>query len=51
MFHDYVPFGSGLGSFGTAASAKEYSPLYYKYHMDDVWGLTLENPMFLADAF
>lgn len=51
MFHDYVPFGSGLGSFATAAAAKEYSPLYYKYHMDDVWGLTPENPMFLADAF
>ena len=31
MFRDYIPFGSGLGSFGTAAAAKEYSPLYYKY--------------------
>ena len=27
MFRDYIPFGSGLGSFGTAAAAKEYSPL------------------------
>ena len=51
MFHDYVPFGSGLGSFGTAAAAKEYSPLYYKYQLYNVWGLTPENPMFLADAF
>jgi len=51
MFHDYVPFGSGLGSFGTAAAAKEYSPLYYKYQLNDIWGLTPENPMFLADAF
>lgn len=51
MFHDYVPFGSGLGSFGTAAAAKEYSPLYYKYQLDGIWGLTPENPMFLADAF
>lgn len=51
MFHDYVPFGSGLGSFGTAAAAKEYSPLYYKYQMDGIWGLTPDNPMFLADAF
>lgn len=51
MFHDYIPFGSGLGSFGTAAAAKEYSPLYYRYHLDNVWGLTPENPMFLADAF
>ncbi len=51
MFHDYIPFGSGLGSFGTAAAAKEYSPLYYKYELDTVWGLTPDNPMFLADAF
>lgn len=51
MFRDYIPFGSGLGSFGTAAAAKEYSPLYFKYHMDEIWGLTPDNPMFLADAF
>ena len=51
MFHDYVPFGSGLGSFGTSAAAKEYSPIYYKYHLDEVWGLDPTNPMFLADAF
>ncbi len=51
MFHDYVPFGSGLGSFGTAAAAKEYSPLYFKYHLNEIWGLDPTNPMFLADAF
>lgn len=51
MFKDYIPFGSGLGSFGVAAAAKEYSPLYYKYHLDDIWGLEPTNPMFLADAF
>lgn len=51
MFKDYIPFGSGLGSFGTAAAAKEYSPLYYDYQLNNVWGLIPENPMFLADAF
>lgn len=51
MFRDYIPFGSGLGSFGTAAAAKEYSPLYYEYQLDEIWGLNPENPMFLADAF
>lgn len=51
MFKDYIPFGSGLGSFGTAAAAKEYSPLYYDYQLNNAWGLTPENPMFLADAF
>lgn len=51
MFKDYIPFGSGLGSFGTAAAAKEYSPLYFKYNLDEIWGLGPSNPMFLADAF
>ena len=51
MFHDYIPFGSGLGSFGTAAAAKEYSPLYFKYNLNEIWGLDPGNPMFLADAF
>lgn len=51
IFHDYVPFGSGLGSFATAAAAKEYSPLYDKYHLSHIWGLSREFPWFIADAF
>ena len=51
IMKDYFPFGSGLGTFACAAAAKEYSPLYYKYKIDDIWGLTPENPMFLADTF
>lgn len=48
---DYFPLGSGMGTFGVAAAADFYSPLYYKYHLNTVWGLMPENPMFLADAF
>lgn len=48
---DYFPFGSGMGSWGCAAAADYYSPLYYKYGLDDVWGLMPENHAFLADAF
>lgn len=51
IFSDYIPFGSGLASFGTNAAAKYYSPLYYEYGLDDIWGLYPDNPMFLADAF
>lgn len=51
MFKDYIPFGSGLGSFGTAAAAKEHSPLYFKYNLNEIWGLDPTNPVFLADAF
>lgn len=48
---DYFPFGSGMGTFGVAAAAKIYSPLYYKYNLSDIWGLSPDDPMFLADAF
>lgn len=48
---DYIPFGTGYGTFSVIAAAKEYSPIYYKYDLDKVWGLQPENPMFLADAF
>lgn len=51
IFSDYIPFGSGLASFGTNAAAKYYSPLYYQYNLNTIWGLYPENPMFLADAF
>jgi hypothetical protein len=51
IFKDYIPFGSGLGTFSTHAAAVYYSPLYHKYNMDMIWGLFPENPMFLADAF
>lgn len=36
---DYFPFGSGLGSYATAASAVYYSPLWAKYDLSGVWGL------------
>ena len=51
IFKDYFPFGSGLGTFATNAAADYYSPLYFKYGLNDIWGLTPENPMFLADTF
>lgn len=50
-FKDYIPFGSGLGTFATNAAAEYYSPLYYKYNLTNIWGLDPSNPMFLADAF
>lgn len=51
ILKDYFPFGSGLGSFATNAAAVHYSPLYYEYNLSTIWGLTPDNPMFLADAF
>lgn len=51
ILKDYFPFGSGLGTFSTNAAAEYYSPLYYKYKLSDIWGLTPSHPMFLADTY
>lgn len=48
---EYFPFGSGFGSFSTAAAAKEYSPLYHKYDLDEIWGMTPDFTGFMADCF
>ena len=50
IMQDYVPFGSGMGTFGCNAAWKYYSPLYYEYELNDIWGLD-EGGGFIADAF
>lgn len=40
ILRDYFPLGSGLGTYGTESAAKYYSPLYAKYGMDTIFGLT-----------
>jgi hypothetical protein len=51
IFMDYLPFGSGLASFATYASGAYYSPLYTKYGLDGIWGLTRSFPSFAADTY
>lgn len=48
---DYFPFGCGLGSFGTFASAEYYSPIYEAYGLNHIWGLSKDMPIFICDAF
>ncbi len=48
---DYFPFGSGLASFATFASADNYSGLYYEYGLNYIWGLSPSMPDFICDAF
>lgn len=47
---DYFPLGSGMGSFACNGAWKYYSPLYYEYHLDEVWGLS-EGGGFICDAY
>lgn len=52
---DFFPFGSGFGSFGSEAAARYYSPLYYQYGVDSVYGMSPldygESSNFLVDTF
>lgn len=50
---DHFPLGTGFGTFGSNISAQQgfYSPLYYQYELDGIWGLSPDNPAFLSDTF
>ena len=50
ILRDYFPLGSGMGTFATNAAWKYYSPLYYQYGLNNVWGLN-EGGGFICDAF
>lgn len=45
------PFGSGLASFASFQSGESYSPLYYEYGLNYVWGLSPSTTNFICDAF
>ncbi len=51
ILHDYFPFGSGFATFANAASATWYSPLYSRYNLDMVFGLTEREASFVSDTY
>lgn len=48
---DHFPLGAGFGTFGTHVSGVEYSELYSVYGIDNVFGLTRDEPMFVSDVY
>jgi hypothetical protein len=48
---DNLPFGVGLGRYGSAVSRNPYSPVYADYGLDRIDGLSPENSMFVTDTF
>ena len=48
---DYLPFGSGFGSFASYASGVHYSKLYYQYGLDSIWGINKTDYAYIADTF
>ena len=48
---DYFPLGAGLGRYGSWMSRVYYSPLYEKYGLSEVYGLSQTMPNFINDTF
>ena len=48
---DHFPLGAGLGRFGSWMSRQEYSDVYARYGLDQVFGLSKANPQFITDTF
>lgn len=50
---EHFPLGSGFATFGSAvtASVQNYSPLYYQFGYDAVWGLSPYYTFFISDTF
>ncbi|MDH6313524.1 multisubunit Na+/H+ antiporter MnhF subunit [Parabacteroides sp. PFB2-10] len=48
---DYFPFGPGFATYATYSSGEYYSPIYSKYGMEGMHGLTQSDPSFIADTY
>ena len=51
---DYFPFGPGMGTFACNGAWKFYSPLYYEYNLNTIWGLgdsKIGSGAFICDAY
>lgn len=44
------PIGVGFGRFASYPSRTSYSPVYYEYRLNDVYGLSPEYPAFIDDT-
>lgn len=51
ILYDYFPFGPGMGSFACNGAWKFFSPLYFKYNLTGIWGLSPEMGYFICDAY
>jgi len=48
---DDFPLGAGLGRFGSGVSRDPYSPVYAKYGLDQIDGLSPQHSSFVTDTF
>lgn len=51
IMEDYFPIGTGFGTYGSATAIDPYSPVYYKYGINLIWGLSEDFNLFASDTF
>lgn len=51
IFMDYLPFGSGFGSFATYASTLNFSEIYSKYGLTNLTEFSSDKSNFICDTF
>lgn len=49
--NDNFPFGAGFGQYGGFIAAEEYSPVYYQYGLNNIYGLFPEDPKYATDTY
>lgn len=49
--NNYFPIGAGFGTYGTAAAADYYSPLYVEFGFKRIYGLGYINTNYATDTF
>lgn len=51
LANNYFPFGAGFATYGSAAAAKYYSPIYLELGFNLRYGLSQMNSSYLTDTF
>lgn len=51
IIRDCFPIGTGYGTYACYMSGEHYSPVYYKYGLDNVWGILPGQADFVSDNF
>lgn len=51
LARDHFPLGSGLGTYGSYGSVTSYSPIYYQFGFNLIYGMSPAYPNFIQDTF
>ena len=49
--NDFFPLGAGFATFASYMSGTYYSPLYIKYGLSNIWGISRDNLKYITDGF